>query len=82
MVSAIRQGDKIETVRILRIGARAGAFRVDQSLFDRLLHEAPARQRQYAAAARRLALERITELWPGATVTKSGLRYVVEKEGA
>jgi peptidyl-prolyl cis-trans isomerase A (cyclophilin A) len=82
VVSAIRQGDKIETVRILRIGARAGAFRVDQSLFDRLLHEAPARQRQYAAAARRLALERITELWPGATVTKSGLRYVVEKEGA
>ncbi len=69
-------------MRILRIGARAEAFRVDQSVFDRLVREAPARQKQYAAEARRLALERIAGLWPGAAVIESGLRYVVENKGS
>lgn len=42
-VDAIRQGDKIKTIRIVRNGTSAQAFRPDQSSFDRLEAEAAKR---------------------------------------
>lgn len=82
VVDAIRQGDTIEKLEILRIGAKARAFRVDQKLFDKLVAEAPTRQKEYAARARKLALEQIERQWPNAQLTDSGLRFVVEKRGS
>jgi cyclophilin family peptidyl-prolyl cis-trans isomerase/FKBP-type peptidyl-prolyl cis-trans isomerase len=82
VVDAIRQGDRIDSVEILRIGAEARSFRVDQALFDRLLREAPERKKEYAARARRLALAEIERRWPEARVSDSGLRYVVLKPGS
>jgi cyclophilin family peptidyl-prolyl cis-trans isomerase len=81
VVEAIRQGDRIDSVEILRIGAEARSFRVDQALFDRLLREAPERKKEYAARARQLALAEIERRWPEARVADSGLRYLVLKPG-
>jgi len=36
IVNAIRQGDKIETVTIIRVGEKATAFKADQEAFDKL----------------------------------------------
>ena len=82
VVDAIRQGDRIDSVKILRIGAEARNFQVDQALFDRLLEEAPARKKQYTARARKLALAQIERRWPEARLTDSGLRYLVLQPGS
>ena len=82
VVNAIRQGDTITAVKILRVGAAARGFRVDQETFDRLLREAPARQKEYAARARRLALAEIQRRWPDARQTDSELRYRILSPGS
>ncbi len=74
VVDAIRQGDAIKTVRIVRRGPSAEAFQVDQSMFDELRGSAPERAAEMAAAE-------VSRRWPGATVTESGLRFVVEEAG-
>ncbi len=81
VVDAIRQGDSIEKLRILRVGPSADAFRVDQRVFDELRGSAPERTAERAAAARAEADAEVSRRWPGATVTESGLRYLVEKAG-
>jgi cyclophilin family peptidyl-prolyl cis-trans isomerase/FKBP-type peptidyl-prolyl cis-trans isomerase len=82
VVDATAQGDRIEAVKILRVGRAAESYRVDQALFDRLLREAPERSRRYAVLARKLALAEIQHRWPEAEVSKSGLRHVVLEPGS
>lgn len=81
VVDAIRQGDTIEAVRILRVGSAAEAFRVDQPMFDELRSGGQARSAELAAAARAEADAEVRRRWPGATVTESGLRFLVEQPG-
>jgi len=81
VVNAIRQGDKIERISIVRNGSQANAFKADQATFDALLRNAGS------AAAARLKVQRdadiaqIEKKYPNATVKASGLRYVVQKAG-
>ncbi|MBN1836177.1 MAG: peptidylprolyl isomerase [Spirochaetales bacterium] len=82
VVDAVRQGDRIERVRILRVGADARAFRVDQARFEALRREAEAKQEKRAAEAREKALAEIRRRWPDAQATASGLRYLVLQRGA
>jgi cyclophilin family peptidyl-prolyl cis-trans isomerase len=82
VVDAIRQGDRIDSVKILRIGSAARDFRVDQAMFDSLIREAPARKKEYAARARKLALAEIERRWPEAQISASGLRYLVLNPGS
>jgi len=82
VVNTISQGDKIEKVRIRRVGGKAASFKIDQEAFDRLVREAPERQKVYAARARKLALEEIERRWPDTEKTASGLRYLVLKRGS
>jgi len=82
VVDAIRQGDRIQRVRILRQGAAAQAFRVTPESFQRLQREAPARQKQAWARARARDLAEIGRLWPDLRVTASGLRYKVLRPGS
>jgi peptidylprolyl isomerase len=82
VVDVISQGDRIESVKILRIGSEARDFRIDQALFDRLLREAPARKKEYASRARELALAEIERRWPDAQISASGLRYLVLNPGS
>ena len=80
VVDAVRQGDQIESVRIRRIGPSASEFRVDQQTFDELRAGGPERAAEIAAARAEADAE-VRRRWPGATVTPSGLRYVVEQAG-
>ena len=81
VVNAVRQGDAIEELNILRIGAGAEAYVVDQARFDALLEQVGGRS-QRAAAEERSAAERIiTANWPDAVATESGLRYVITAAG-
>jgi FKBP-type peptidyl-prolyl cis-trans isomerase len=82
VVDAIRQGDRIVRVRIVRVGDAARAYRVDQQLFDRLRREALAAQKERSARQRRQALAEIRRRWPDAVETASGLRYRVLRAGS
>jgi peptidylprolyl isomerase len=80
VVNAIRQGDKIDTVTIIRNGTDARAFKADQAAFDALIRSAGA---SGAAGARRDAdMAEINRKYPTASVTSTGLRYVVLKRGS
>jgi peptidylprolyl isomerase len=81
VVKSITQGDKIQTVKIVRVGAKAGAFKADQAQFDELIRI----KRDAEMAKRKEEQDKqqnsIKEKYPNAKVTASGLMYVVEKEG-
>ncbi len=81
VVNAIRQGDAIKTLRIIRVGEKAKAFKADQAAFDRLLAEAgqKGKKNKEEQIARDQAL--IKKKYPQAVATASGLRQVVVKEG-
>jgi peptidylprolyl isomerase len=77
VVNAIRQGDKIDSIRIVRVGAAAKAFKTDEAAF-----QAQLKSRADAAAAKEKAAQaELKELEKGSKDTPSGLRYVVRKEG-
>jgi len=82
VVNAIRKGDKINSVSIIRVGAKAQAFKADQQAFDKLLHHLEAgikaRQEKKMAAEQRI----IKKKWPNAIKTPSGLMYVITKKGS
>jgi peptidylprolyl isomerase len=82
VVDSIVQGDKIQTVTIIRNGERANAFRTDQAAFDQLLRNAEA-----AAAARRKVqrdadIALITGQYPNLTISPSGILYEILADGS
>jgi FKBP-type peptidyl-prolyl cis-trans isomerase len=81
VVDAIKQGDKIESIEIIRVGAAAEAFKADQAAFDALLEGLEERQQQRELAAMEAQNIQIEALYPGAVTTPSGLKYVVVEEG-
>jgi len=82
VVNAVRQGDRIENVAIVRNGSLANAFRVDQSTFNAMLRNAEV------ASAARVQLQRdadialILQRYPNASVSPSGLRWIVDRAGS
>ena len=82
VVDAIRQGDKIEKVTILRIGPAARAFKADQASFDRLAAKVRTAAEERAQKERKAVIEAIKRRWPDAVTTDTGLRYVVLKKGS
>ena len=81
VVDAIQQGDTLNSVEIIRVGADAEAFQADQAAFDALLanHEKRMKEREMEAMEGELKL--IEKNWPDAQTTPSGLKYVVVQEG-
>lgn len=81
VVNAVRQGDPIKTVQIIRIGDKAQAFKADQAAFDVLLER--LRQNVGRGDLDKIAREEalIKAQYPHAIRKPSGLRYVVLKEG-
>jgi peptidyl-prolyl cis-trans isomerase A (cyclophilin A) len=77
VVDAVQGGDRIDSIRIVRVGAAARAFKSDEGAFHAILKqkaELEADKEKAAAAA-------LKELERGAKETISGLKYVVRKEG-
>ena len=81
VVNAIRQGDVIKKVRIVRVGENAGAFKVNQRIFDGMIAEAMELIEEKKLQKRESDMELISKKWPEAQTTKSGLMYVVLQEG-
>ena len=81
IVNVVKQGDVIRTLRIIRKGAEAENFTADQAAFDRLVaaDKEKRSKEQRTEAEKEAAL--IKKKWPNAKKTKSGLMYVLLKEG-
>ncbi len=82
VVNAIKKGDTIKTIEILRIGDDAKAFKSDQAAFDALLANQDDRAKDKELAAMEEAVQQIKDQWPDAITTDSGLKYVVIAEGS
>ena len=82
VVTAIKAGDHMISVRILRVGAAAGAFAVTQQSFDAMVARARAAVEDKKKKDRVAALALIKKQWPKLTTTKSGLMYEVLTNGS
>jgi FKBP-type peptidyl-prolyl cis-trans isomerase len=81
VVNAIRTGDIIKTIEIIRVGSKAEAFKADQASFDKLLQEIEEKKAAAQQMSRKKDLAAIKEKWPNINTTPSGLMYQVLKEG-
>jgi FKBP-type peptidyl-prolyl cis-trans isomerase len=82
VVNAIKVGDHMISVRILRVGVDAGSFVVTQNGFDALVEKAKTAKAERKKMERSDALTQIAKKWPKLTTTKSGLMYEVLKKGS
>lgn len=81
VVNKIAQGDKINTISIERIGAKAEKFVVTKQIFSDLVENAAKVAEAKKQEEKAKLLEEISNRWPDAVTTPSGLKYVVLKEG-
>ena len=81
VVNAVRQGDKIKTVTIIRNGTLASEFKADQEAFDSLLRNVNTAAVDKTKSQREADIARINARYPNAQQTASGVRYVIEKAG-
>lgn len=81
VVNAIRRGDKIKEIKIIRRGAAAKAFKCDQQAFDKLLARVNNKILKEKKKEERAVDKIIAEKWPKAVTTPSGLKYVVIRKG-
>ncbi len=82
VVDAIRKGDKLTKVEIIRVGDMAESFKADQEAFDTLLKEILKKAGKAEHEKNKDMDALINEKWPDAKETSSGLKYVVIKEGS
>lgn len=76
-VNAIRQGDRIIKITIIRNGPEANAFKADQAAFDDLVRRAAGQSR----LQRNADIASINARYPDAVRTASGIRYIIQKVG-
>ena len=81
VVNSIRQGDKINTIRIERIGEDAQKFVVTKQIFSDLVENAAKQAMERRKAEIEKVEKEIANRWPNTVKTKSGLQYVVLKKG-
>ena len=81
VVNSIRQGDRIERVSIIRNGQAANAFKADQETFDNLLRSVNEAAAAKVREQRDADIALINSRYPNTTLTPSGIRYVVQKNG-
>jgi len=77
VVNAIKQGDKIKNITIIRNGPLANQFKADQAAFDALLKETAGGGKSQRDAD----LATINSKYPGAIQTPSGVKYIIQKKG-
>jgi peptidylprolyl isomerase len=81
VVDAIRQGDRIRNITIIRNGALATRFRADQAAFDGLLRDANSAAANRGRAQRDTDIATINSRYPNAAQSPSGVRYIVQRNG-
>jgi len=81
VVNAIRQGDKINSIKIIRNGAAAKKFEADQKTFDERLAALTEKIAKSTEDKRQKDIAEIEKKYPQAKKTTSGIYYVITKEG-
>jgi peptidylprolyl isomerase len=77
VVNAIRQGDKIKNITIIRNGPLANQFKADQAAFDALLKDTAGGGKTQRDAD----IAQINTKYPNAVQTPSGVKYIIQKKG-
>ena len=81
VVNAIQQGDRINSITIVRNGAGAQAFKADQKTFDSLLVKAKENAAVKTKAQRDADLKTIAGKYPGLKTDANGVQYIIQKQG-
>ncbi len=81
VVNKIKQGDKINSIEIVRVGKEAEEFEVSKERFASLVKEAEEKARKAKEEENGKILEEIHSRYPDAITTPSGLMYVIDREG-
>jgi peptidylprolyl isomerase len=81
VVNAIRQGDKINRITVIRNGHGANAFKADQDTFDGLVRNAAAAHAAKNKARLDAQILEIQKQYPAAQISASGIRYIIQQEG-
>jgi cyclophilin family peptidyl-prolyl cis-trans isomerase len=81
VVFKIAQGDDVQSVRIVRIGKAAKAFRPTTESFRAMVEAAKLRVAEADAKKKADEDEAIQRNWASAVALESGLKYVVLREG-
>jgi peptidylprolyl isomerase len=81
VVNAIRQGDKINRITIIRNGHGANAFKADQDTFDGLVRNAAAAHAAKNKARLDAQILEIQKQYPAAQTSASGIWYIIQQEG-
>ncbi len=81
VVNAIKKGDTIKTIEIIRVGEKAEQFQADQAAFDTQQAKIKSEQSEKNKEKNKKTEELIKQKWPKAKTTKSGLKYIVKTEG-
>jgi FKBP-type peptidyl-prolyl cis-trans isomerase len=77
VVNAVQGGDKIDSIRIVRVGAQARAFKSDEAAFQAIVKK----KVDLEANKDKALAARLKELEKGSVETISGLKYIVHKQG-
>ncbi len=81
VVNKIQGNDKLKSVEIIRVGAKASSFQTDQAAFDALLASMDKRASEKELGAMEAQVKEIKQRWPEAITTPSGLQYIVTQKG-
>ena len=82
VVNNIEQGDRINSVEIVRIGADAEAFDTSGDAFATLVDSVEKREKEALKEARKRIEQEIENRYPNAEITGTGLRYIITKNGS
>jgi cyclophilin family peptidyl-prolyl cis-trans isomerase len=82
VVNAIVQGDEVRTVRIVRVGRTARAFRPTTASFKAMVEAARLRVAKEEAEKKARGEEYVRTYWPAAVEAGDGLRYLVVRPGS
>jgi len=81
VVMSIVQGDKIDALKIVRVGRRARAFRPTTASFKAMVEDAKARVIKADAERKAREDDLVATNWPGAVRGEDGVSSIILKEG-
>jgi len=81
VVMSIVQDDEVRSVKIIRVGKKARAFKPSTESFKAMVEEAGARVIKDDAAKKAKEDEFVKAKWPEAVIAEDGVKYIVLKEG-
>jgi cyclophilin family peptidyl-prolyl cis-trans isomerase len=81
VVFKIAQGDEVKSVKIVRVGKAAEAFKPTTESFNKVVEEAKARVKEADEKKKRAEDELIAANWPNAVAGEKGVKYQIVREG-